>query len=48
MEQFIKTQPYGGIIPQLWLDRPFVMVGKIKVDDEIKYINTGEKDICFL
>ena len=44
---FIKTQPYGGIIPQLWLDRPFVMVGKIKVDDEIKYINTGEKGHLF-
>lgn len=44
---FIKTQPYGGIIPQLWLDRPFVMVGKIKVDDEIKYINTGEKGYLF-
>lgn len=44
---FIKTQPYGGIIPQLWLDRPFVMVGKIKVDNEIKYINTGEKGYLF-
>lgn len=44
---FIKTQPYGGIIPQLWLDRPFVIVGKIKVDNEIKYINTGEKGYLF-
>ncbi len=44
---FIKTQPYGGIIPQLWLDRPFVMVGKIKVNDEIKFINTGEKGHLF-
>lgn len=45
---FFKTIPYGGIIPQLWLDRPLVMVGRAYDDDHnLVRINTGHDKIFF-
>ena len=41
---FVKVNAYGGIISQLWLDTPLVLVGRVYNDnDELIEINT-EKD----
>ena len=51
---FVKTVPYGGIINQLYLDRPLVLVGRVYNDDgELIQINTKESGyffnkVCFL
>ena len=37
---FLKVIPYGGIIPQSWLDIPLVLVGRIYTDEEPIVINT--------
>ena len=40
---FLKTIPYGGIIPQSWLDIPLVLVGRIYTDKEPITINTMDE-----
>ena len=40
---FLKVVPYGGIIPQLWLDIPLVLVGRIYTDDGPININTKDE-----
>lgn len=45
---FFKTQSYGGIIPQLFLDRPLVMVGRAYDDNgDLVTINTINDNIFF-
>ena len=45
---FVKTVPYGGIINQLYLDRPLVLVGRVYNDDgELIQINTKEQGYFF-
>ena len=45
---FVKTVPYGGIINQLYLDRPLVLVGRVYNDDgELIEINTKEYGYFF-
>ena len=45
---FFKTQSYGGIIPQLFLDRPLVMVGRAYDDNgDLVTINTINENIFF-
>ena len=39
---FLKVIPYGGIIPQSWLDIPLVLVGRIYTDEEPIVINGNE------
>lgn len=39
---FLKVIPYGGIIPQSWLDIPLVLVGKVYTDDGVVNINTTD------
>ena len=39
---FLKTVPYGGLIYQNWLNIPLVLVGRVWVDGEKKYINTKD------
>ena len=45
---FVKVAPYGGIIPQLWFDRPLVLVGRAYNDEgEVIKINTKDDNIFF-
>ncbi len=44
---FLKVQPYGGIIPQLWYDRPLVLVGRVFVNGKLTKINTARDEIYF-
>ena len=40
---FLKVVPYGGIIPQSWLDIPLILVGRIYTDEEPIVINTKDE-----
>ena len=40
---FLKVIPYGGIIPQSWLDIPLVLVGRIYTDEKPITINTTDE-----
>lgn len=40
---FLKVVPYGGIIPQSWLDIPLILVGRIYTDDGAIDINTKDE-----
>ena len=40
---FLKVIPYGGIIPQSWLDIPLILVGRIYTDEAPIVINTKDE-----
>ena len=40
---FLKVIPYGGIIPQSWLDIPLILVGRIYTDEKAITINTKDE-----
>ena len=40
---FLKTVPYGGLILQSWLDIPLILIGRVWVNGEEKFINTKGK-----
>ncbi len=45
---FARVVPYGGIIPQLWLDRPLALVGTVYDEFGNKlFINTEKDDYAF-
>ena len=40
---FLKTVPYGGLVLQSWLDIPLILVGRVLVNGEEKFINSKGK-----
>lgn len=44
---FARTVPYGGIIPQLWLDRPLALIGRVRDEDGNRLIINTEGEYNF-